>query len=66
MINHEKAMQDALEAVAKLTWRQLLFLQYNLSDHIMNCYNYAEMSKTQEADKAEALATNEKANPRSN
>jgi len=66
MINHEKAMQDALEAVSRLTYRQLIVLQANLSDHILQCYNYAEMRKAQEADKAEVLATDEKTNPRPN
>lgn len=58
-INHEKAMQDALEAVSKLTFKQLVILQANLSNHLLECFNYAELQQRQ----GEALATNENANP---
>lgn len=58
-INQEKAMQDTLECVAKLTFKQLVILQANLGAHILECYNYAELKKRQ----GEALAENEKANP---
>jgi len=64
-INHQKALEDALDALSRLTYRQLIVLQANLSDHILQCYNYAELQKS-EADKAEVLATDEKANPRPN
>jgi hypothetical protein len=53
-------MQNAVDAVARLSWDQLLILQRNLSEHILNCYDMAEMRR------AEALAADEKANPRPN
>lgn len=59
-INPETAMQDALTSLSKLTFKQLVILQANLSNHILECYNYAELQKG----KAEALAANEKANPK--
>jgi len=59
MINHEKAMKDALDAVSRLTFRQLLILSANLTEHISNCFSYHEMKTS-----PEALANSEKANPK--
>ena len=58
-INHDKAMTDALDAVSRLTFRQLLILSANLTEHISNVFSYHEMKNS-----PEALANSEKANPR--
>lgn len=44
MINEEKAMTDAINAITRLNFRQLCTLQASLSEHILNClqYSYAQ------------------------
>ncbi len=41
-INHDKAMTDALDAISRLTFPQLLNLSANLTEHISNCFSYTK------------------------
>jgi len=41
--NEEKAMTDAVEAIARLKWPQLLTLQAQLSGHILNCWDHHQV-----------------------
>jgi hypothetical protein len=40
LINREKAMTDAIDAIAKLEWTQLLILNAQLSEHILNVWQH--------------------------
>jgi hypothetical protein len=47
MFDEKKAMQDAIAAIARLNFFQLLVIQNNLSEHILNCYNYSVLQAQQ-------------------
>jgi hypothetical protein len=56
VLNDEKKMTDAMNAIAKLSWSQLLALQANLADHVLGCYQQHLMKRlAQENEHAKAL-----------
>jgi hypothetical protein len=42
MINKEKAMADAIDAICRLDFKQLITLNAHLSEHISNVWNHVE------------------------
>lgn len=40
MKTDETKMKEAVDALMQLNFHQLLVMQANLSEHVLNCYNY--------------------------
>lgn len=53
MINEEKAMTDAINAITRLNFRQLCTLQASLSEHILNCLLHSYAKKETERPEVE-------------
>lgn len=45
MFDHEKAMTDAINAITRLNFRQLITLQASLAEHVFNVWQHAETRK---------------------
>lgn len=43
VINQEKNLEDTCNNIARMEWQQLLILQVNLSEHILNMYEHAQV-----------------------
>jgi hypothetical protein len=48
MINKEKAMADAINAMVRLDWGQLLLLNAHLSEHLHNIHQHALLEREKE------------------
>lgn len=51
MINEEKAMQDAINSIGKLNFRQLVSLQASLAEHIFNCLQHFHLQRERTKEK---------------
>jgi len=61
MKNHfekqDKRMANAIDAVVKLDWDQIMIFQASLAQHILDRYQYAQEVKAKKDAEAEASAT---------